>query len=751
MNRFLFCVAILLFCSLLAAADSYDVGGGSYRAMREVDVPSGAKPVILVTQFLHQGLINLVTRGVDPREENAGKTVLVTTKAKKIVPFRILQFGPGDFCRIAIQLDDRASSYTIYYGVPTGKQPNPDVQLAPWTTDVGLLLETRAVERAFGMETAEQLKLGFEQARPIGANYVSQVMHGFNPMTVRREPFLSRYTGNLYITQPGTYDILTSSHQASFLLLNGQVAAEQAGRRGRVWDANPEFVKRIHLAAGKHSFEYYHATSDNHGSMMAVWEFNPGERMKKPELIPPEVFDSAKVAWAASGGLTLADSPGAPDFEYRILSSVPLPDNDTQLIAVQFVNKTATGIAARGKATWNFGDGLNSDEANPGHIYLKPGIYTVELILENADRRFSVANRIEIDQPHILNIEQDKQPSLDAYLSVLEKYDASKLDPESLLQLIEAFQAKIDLAVNPPPDTEEVESAEQTPRGTRPVPRRRPGGDLEVVAKYRRLIAETVRTTLAENSNFKGDAPIHKLTLIAGSIARDYLLDWRLAGQIYTAAIPKLTDPDLAAECGALAADVALDMLNKAAAKTLLDDAAKKISKIGLNPAIGTFHRVHAEFLAESGNGEEARNALIEAARHMSAGMHHAEKIALQGSASRSAEKFLQENNPDRVIVELRKWQREHPAAVFDGYMTLLFAKYWVVREKYPQAAALADRQISLNPDSPYIDELLLVAAEAQTKAGKKDAARTALNSLIKGYPGSPLVEQAMEQLKTLE
>ena len=752
MNRFLFCIAFLLSGSLVTAADSFDVGGGAYRAMREVDVPSGTRPTVLVTQFLHQGLINLATKGVDPRVENAGKTVLVTTKAKKVVPFRILQLGPGDFCRIAIQLEDRISSYTIYYGVPTDKQPNNDVQLVPWTTDAGLLLETRAITNAFGMETAEQLKQGFEQASPIGASYVPQVMHGYNPMTFRREPFLSRYTGNLYIAQPGTYAILTSSHQASFLWIDGQVVAQQAGRRGRIWDANPEYVKRIHLTAGKHPFEYYHATGDDHGSMMAVWEFNPGEQMKRPELIPSEVFQSDRVVNVASGSLSLADSPaGAPDFEYRIHSSVPLPDNPSHMVAVQFSNRTASSTAARGKPTWNFGDGLTSNEANPGHVYLKPGIYDVELTLENLDRRFSVVNRIEIDQPHTSNIEQDRQPTLDTYLSVLEKYDVSKLDPESLLQLVEAFQAKIDLILNPPVDAEETEFVEPSSQGTRSAPRRRPGDNTNVVEKYRRLTAEAVRKALVENPDFKGDVAIHKLTLTAGSIARDYLLDWKLAGQIYEAAIPKLTNPDLAAECGALAADVALDMQDKGAAKTLLDAAATKIPKVGLSPTIGTFHRVHAEFLAETGDGEGANKALLEATRHAASIMHHAERTAMQGSASRSAEKFLQEKNPDRAIDELRKWQRDHPAAVFDGYMTLLFAKYWVVREKYPQAAALADRQIVLNPDSPYIDELLLVAAEAQTKAGKKDAAKAVLNSLIKGYPGSPLVEQAEERLKTLE
>ncbi len=762
-NRFLYCLVFLLLCSTLPAADSYEIGGGFYRAMRDVDVPSGAKPAVLVTQFLHQGLINLSSKGTDPREENAGKTVLVTTKTKKIVPFKILQLGPGDFCRIAIQVDEKFSSYVIYYGVPAEKQPNKGVQLLPWTTDAGLLMETRWVERAFSMDNVDQLKKAFEQAKPVGADYVRNVMHGFNPMSFRREPFLSRYIGNLYITTPGAYDIMTSSHQGSFLLIDGRVVADQAGRRGRAHQANPELVKRINLSQGKHSFEYYHATGDDQASMMAVWEFSPGEKMKKPTLIPPEAFESDKVAKVPAGGLTLADSPGAPDFEYRILNSVPLPDNETQMIAVQFTNKTSTGVAARGKPSWNFGDGQTGDEANPVHIYMKPGIYNAELVTESGDHRFSVVNRVEIDQPHTLTTEKDKQPSLDVYLPVLEKYDATKLDPEALLQLVEAYQAKIDLLLNPLPEEDQPKTAdkdakekgakgEKGEKSEKPAPpRRRSVGDPEQVTKYRRLIAETVRAALVENPNFKGDQTIHQLALIAGDIARDFLLDWKLAGQIYVAAAQKLTAGDLSAECSALAADVALEMMNKTAAKSLLDTAAKKVPKMGIGTPISTYHRVRAEFLAESGNGEEARKELTEAARTTSSGMHFAEKIALQGSASRSAEKFLQENNSDRAIVELRTWQREYPAAVFDGYLTLLFAKYWVAREKYPQAAALADRQMTLNPDSPYIDELLLVASEAQNKAGKKDAAKSYLTSLIKSYPGSPLIPQAKEQLKALE
>ncbi len=772
MKRLFFFVAVLFCVAEAMAAESYDIAGGSYRAMRELDAPSPRTPII-VTQFMHQGLINLSSKGVDPRVENAGKTVLVTTKGKKPVPFKILQLGPGDFCRLAIQTDEKTASFTIYYGVPQGKQPNKGVEVPPWTSDAGLLLETRWVENAFSMDNVEQLKKAFDRAKPAGADYVRNVMHGFNPMSFRREPFLSRYTGNLYVTTPGTYAIMTSSHQGSFVVIDGKVAAEQPGRRGRAWDARPELVRKIQLAEGKHPFEYYHATGDSSANMMLVWEHNPAENMQKPVLVPPEAFKSDQVSRASAGGLTLADTPGAPDFEYRIQGNVPLPDNEQQLIAVQFANKTSTGIAARGKPHWNFGDGQSSDDANPTHIYLKPGIYPVELVAESGDHRFSVVNRIEVDLPHTLNSEKgEKLPTIDTYLPILEKYDASKLDPDTMLQLVEVYQAKIDRILNPRPgeiqsvgDEENDDKDKKDKKEKTPAPKRKgtTTAEMEQVAKYRRLIAETVRSALVENPNFKGETAVHKLALMAGSIARDYLLDTKLAGQIYVAAAQKLSVDDLSGECSALAADVALDMQNKTAAKSFLDAAAKKVPKSGIGTPMSTFHRVKAEFLAEEGKGEEARNEIEASAKATGSGMHFAEKIALQGSASRSAENFIREaakfaqekgkekerdKELDRAIVELRTWQREYPASLFDGYITLLFAKYWTAREKYSLAASLADRQITINPDSPYIDELLLVAADAQSKGGNKDAAKSYLNSLIKNYPGSPLVEDAKNRLK---
>lgn len=763
--RPLFFLALNILATTSYSAESYSVSGGSFRAMREIDGPSGK--TIYVTQFMHQGLISLAPKGIDPRTANEGKTVLVTTKGKKPVPFKILQLGPGDFCRLAIQTEGKTTSYIVYYGLPEGKGPN-DVNVPAWTAEGGLLLETRRTDRPFSMDNLDSLKQAFEKSAPIGAGYVGTVSHGFNPWSLRREPFMSRYTGQLEVKEPGRYAIVTSSHHCSFVVIDGKLVASHPGRHHRSWDARPELVKQVSLTAGKHSFEYWHATGDSDASMLLVWELNGGEKPKKLSLIPEEAFQPDTIGRVQAGSVSLVGQGGATDFEYRVIGSVPLPDNDQHLVAVQFRNRSG-GLAARGKLTWKFGDGLTSNDAAPEHIYLKPGIYSVELISETASQTISSVNRIEIDQPKEQTKEQredkSKLPTLDQYLKVVEQYDASKLDADALMQLVEAYQAKIDSILNPTEQelaaimqadsqAEDEQADKDDERRSRRNRSRRQSTSqqtktMEEVAKYRRLIAETVRAALVDNPNFKGDS-VYPLALSSGTIARDYLDDWKLAGQIYVAAAKKITFHDHSAECYALAADVSLDMLNKNSARNFLDTASKKISQTGLNSSISTYYRVQADFLADSGKGDEARQSLEKAASRNTRAQY-SEQVALQGSASRSAEKFLQERNFDRAIEALRTWQQEYPAAAYEGFITLVFAKYWIAKEKYSLAATLADRQITLNPDSSYIDELLLTAAEAQKKAGKPDAARAFLQSLVKDYPGSPFVPDAREKLRELE
>ena len=48
-----------------------------------------------------------------------------------------------------------------------------------------------------------RVRKAFDAAAPIGADYVEAVFHGCNPFSLKREPFLSRYTGYLDLTKAG--------------------------------------------------------------------------------------------------------------------------------------------------------------------------------------------------------------------------------------------------------------------------------------------------------------------------------------------------------------------------------------------------------------------------------------------------------------------------------------------------------------------------------------------------------------------
>ena len=130
--------------------------------------------------------------------------------------------------------------------------------------------------------------------------------------------------------------------------------------------------------------------------------------------------------------------------------------------------------------------------------------------------------------------------------------------------------------------------------------------------------------------------------------------------------------------------------------------------------------------------------AYLEAGPAGEAKQHRTHRLA--GRHSHSTEQYLKSNELDRAAAELHAWQREFPADKIDGYWTLLYARYWAGRGVYPQAIALCEQLLAVNPASPYIDQLLLLAADCELKRGESARAIATLHSLLKNYPGSPLM-----------
>jgi TolA-binding protein len=192
-------------------------------------------------------------------------------------------------------------------------------------------------------------------------------------------------------------------------------------------------------------------------------------------------------------------------------------------------------------------------------------------------------------------------------------------------------------------------------------------------------------------------------------------------------------------------------LLRPADAKRLLDaaDVAMKTEKTG--PVASALQRVWGDYYAATGKGDEARKSYTAAATTLGQAGSFVEQTARQGAHSRSTEEFLRTGQFDRAAEELAAWQQEFPGGKLDGYLTLMLAKYWAGRKQYAAVVIQAEQLQTANPNSPYVDQILFLAADCEMRLGHKDRAVATLRSLLQNYPGSPMTPLVKENIEILE
>jgi len=729
-----------------AAAQNFHRAGTELFAVRPVAVPAGKKYAVLVTEFLHHGQIN-----------PEGTNVVAAARNGRLAPVEVLQLGPGDFCRVRIQTLPGQTQYELFYG---GEPPTDE--LPAWTARVGLLLKTRHY-KSCDLSNLESVRKAFDSAKPYGADYVDAVQHSHNPMTRKVEPFMSYYRGYLNVAAAGTYGFLTSSQDASFLLIDEKEVVSAPGVHRPMRQAKPGSRKDIRLDAGPHLFEYYHVATGADAVMVAAWEVNPPEEKPKPAPIPPENFRADAVGHVPAGPPTVNQTPRyIPDFVMKPTGDVPLPDNPQPLVGVAFRDNSVAALTTNARAHWDFGDGQTADQLNVDHVYLRPGLYTVKLAVKQGTRVVETVNRVYVDRPFLTRKDEERLHTLDQYLPVLDTYEPENLDLDSLTQLVLAYQAKAD-AVQAQLDearlaaesgAEEGEAAGPRPAArppTRPRPEAAPAGPDPKPYLAKAVAAGKVAFLEAD---YPADDPdkLLRLARLIAPVARDMLGDSPLAYRIWYTAGGKIKIGELRAECAVEAADIAVnDLLDLEAAKRLLDAARRELGGSTLGTTAGKLQWVLGDYYASTGKPDEARKAYRQATQTQAAAQHFAERIAWQGAHARSTEAFLKEGDLGRAAEQLRGWQQDAPSERLEGYLTLLYARYWAGRELYPQAVAQVEQLECVNPESAYIDQALMLAARCEAKRGRRDRALAILHALVKQYPGSPLVPDVKQVIARLE
>lgn len=744
-----------------SAAQNFRRGQVEFSSMRPVQAPAGAHTVAVV-EFFHHGEL-----------ADDGRNLAVSTRSERLVPSRVLQVGPGDFCRAAFQIAAGQTDYELLYGgeVAKGAEVSP-----PWTAKEGLLLETRQW-RDCDLNNLDLIRAAFTAAKRIGADYVDGVNHSDNPFLWEPGPFLSKYEGWLHIDKAAKYGFLTSSQDASFLLIDGKVVVSAPGRHGPMRHAQRGSRQDIDLRPGQYKFEYYHAAAGKEAVMVAAWEIDPPDVKPLPKAIPPDVFKVQAVARAPVGTLTMRTMKLAPDFLIKIDGDVPLPDNDQPLIKVSFRDMSARSLSAGAKIEWSFGDGQTSDKASPEHVYLRPGLYPVKLSFKRgAGKPVEITNRIFVERPRLLIRDRDKAkaelPTLDAFLPILQTYDPTTLDAAGLRQLAAAFEAKADelrakydeKLAEEKAAADEAAQAEPSDKPERPAPQprtprrvlpvKKPPEDtlLTESTEWLRRAVDVGKTPFVGVSAAAGDEDLVKLAQHIAPLARNQLADSKLAFAIWKGAAEKVNIKDLAAECALDAAEIAInDLLDRQAGEDLLKKAQQTLGARRTGASGAKLQRVWGDLYAAKGDGSAARKAYLEADQLMTSHKRFIEQTAWRGAYSRSAEDFIKTGQLDRAAAELQAWQREFPSEKLDGYLTLLTMQYWAAREMYPQSVALAEQLRAANPDSAYIDQVLMLAAEHDIKQNNTAAAAATLHRIIKDYPGSPLVNEARELLEKVQ
>jgi tetratricopeptide (TPR) repeat protein len=720
-------------------AQSFRHGTSEFNALRSVLIPPGKTYVVIVTEFFHHGQI-----AAD------GHNVLVAAKNKELTPLKILQLGPGDFCRLAFETLRGQTEYDIFYGGPAAEEKSP-----PWDNHDGLLLETREFQEC-NFHELESVRQAFASARPIGADYVDYVFHSWNPLTLGQKPFLSHYSGYLQITAPGMFGFWTASQDCSFLLIDDKLVISAPGRHGGEFRAKPGTRGNVRLTAGSHKFDYYHAAGGPAAKMTAAWQPKPPKDEKKsaPAAIPSEVFRTQHVGHLPPSRPMMKNMRLVPDFVMGVGGEVPLPDDPVPLIGVRFLDASSTQRGPETKVLWDFGDGQTANQHKVDHVYLHPGTFAVKLTLQQAGRPVEIVNHVAVDSPNLT--EDENKHTLNDYLTVLDGYDPRTLDAAGLLQLMRAFEAKA-LAIQDRTE-EENEKADANEKRMTDEARvtahaKRLTGASPAALQYLRKAVAAARAAMGfETSAAQGDEDLIRVGRMAGPMARDQLGDSVSAERIWLGVAARLKTAALRAECEAEAADIALnDLGDPPAAKAAFDAAVAHLGQDKSGQTAVNLERTRGDLAAVAGDGPTATAAYREAQRLASAqATDPAGHTARRGAHGRSVEEFLKVGLTDRAAEELHQWQQDAPADKIDGYLTLLLEQYWAARKQFPQALAQVAQLRTVSPDSPYIDQVLYLAADCELKRGHREAAVAILNSIVKDYPGSPLVPRVKETIEQL-
>lgn len=622
-----------------------------------------------------------------------GSDIRVAVQGRRLVPHRVLQIGPGDFARVAFAAAPGLERYYVYYGNPKAERPEP------WELKRGVLLEARKWSGG-SLDRLADVRQVWDKAAPLGADLVGHVNFSFNPFGPVEMPTAFHYTGWFVAPQPGTYEIATSSDDASWLLIDGKEVVAWPGAHGPVGDAR-HAGKHV-LALGVHRLDYWHVNQG--GPMMAVAAWRPpgAERFV---AIPPAAFLQAYEA-----KLVETDVRGrrlVADFFPEHAGEAWWPDH--YAVRMRFRN-LSKGVSLQhgGRFEWDFGDGQKARDANPVHVYLAHGNYTVTLKASRGSESHTFRTTVRAERDWWRQTER-KIDAANKYAEEVARYDFETLDLPSLAMAVDLF------------DHEGMRDP---------------------------LIRAA--STLVLKREGAPEEDLHRVGLLLGERLRE---DGRAddAIKIYRRAEQRLKTPARKAQLAVQTGEALLRNLHRHDAAE--EEYQRVLEVYAAGAARATLRRAHigmGDIRRHRGKTGEAREAYEAAAKIQVKQFTPTQAAVRIGTLARYVEEFTRKRDWEWAFKFLEDWAWEFPAEKLEGHWSLLRARALVAKGNQEEALREAMDLLAANPESPHAVRLLILAAECEVAAGRMDQARRLLQTAVEDYPEDPHQDDARQRLKTL-
>jgi tetratricopeptide (TPR) repeat protein len=374
---------------------------------------------------------------------------------------------------------------------------------------------------------------------------------------------------------------------------------------------------------------------------------------------------------------------------------------------MQLKNLTKGISAQGGKFAWDFGDGQTSTAANPTHIYLASGDYTVILKAGRLADTSTFRAKVRVERNWWKQTDPAIEP-IKKYAEEVAQYDFPALDARNLMVAVSLF---------------EHESASAP------------------------LVAAA--TALLKHPDLKeGDAPR------LGLLKSEHLRKLGKA-QEAVAALRELEArvkrPATKAQFAVEAGEVLLKDLHRwDEAEQEYQRALKTYATAGADLILRRAHVGLGDIWRHRGDGEKARAAYAGAAAIQVHSLPPNEAAVRIGTLARYVEDYTRQRQWEWVTKFLEDWAWEFPADKFKGNWSYLKAVALAAQNKKAAALEEAMDVLGANPQSPYAVRLLMLAAECQVALGDKEKARLLLQTAADDYPEDPDQAKARTRLMAL-